>query len=127
MDSKIPKKIQDTLYALESEILTISETDALKNILTAIEAIGTNLKALIKGKENKKEEKTELSKLWTVKEVATYFHVSTVTVYSWIHEGKLKTIATATNKIRIDQEAIDNYKDENAKYRSLYKSQKKKK
>jgi excisionase family DNA binding protein len=39
--------------------------------------------------------------LLTVKDVAQHFGVSTVTVYSWIRSGKLKSILIANRKIRI--------------------------
>ena len=37
----------------------------------------------------------------TVAEVAEYYKVSKVTVYSWIRSGKLKSILVGNRKIRI--------------------------
>jgi excisionase family DNA binding protein len=39
--------------------------------------------------------------LLTVKDVAQHFDVSTVTVYSWIRSGKLKSIIVGNRKVRI--------------------------
>jgi len=123
MDTEIPNNVQRTLFTLQNQILNISSTEALKNIRSALEDIATNIEAAILDLEDKIQAKKS-STLWTVKQVADYFNVQPVTVYSWINSGKLETIPTGINKIRISQDAIDRYKQQNDKYRSARKNNK---
>lgn len=125
MDSKIPKKVQDTLYALEMEIQKVTVVDTVRNIRNAFADVTANLEAYLTSLErqvldNKKKQ------FWEVEEIAEYLNVTTVTVYTWIDPkkgGKKLEAKYAGSKIRISQEALDKFLDEHPKYRPSPKKQ----
>jgi excisionase family DNA binding protein len=120
MDSKIPSKVQNILYALETEVQKVTTVDALRNIKDALVVFGDNIEAAIKGLEAQITSKNK-KPFWDVKEVAEYLSVSTVTVYSWINskkkDKKRLEASYAGEKIRISQEALDKFLAQHEKYR----------
>jgi excisionase family DNA binding protein len=117
MDTIVPKKIQETIHTLEKQILALESADALRNIRQALYDIGANIEALIGELEGKIQTK-KTQPYFTIKEVAELFSVSTVTVYKWINDGLLEPLPATGSKIRITQEAIDQYIELNKKMRS---------